>query len=104
LRLIIDLLKRTFLYLFLFLAFAGIAQTRKRNFHQRELGVLLGGSYYIGDINTTAHFKNSHPALGVFFRYTPNYRYAFRFGVNYGKISGSDSQSSNANQQERNLS
>lgn len=98
------MLKRTFLYLFCILGISGIAQTRKRNFHQREIGLLVGGSYYIGDINTTGHFQDSHPALGIFFRYTPNYRYAFRFGFNYGKISGSDAKSTNASQIERDLS
>jgi Domain of unknown function (DUF6089) len=100
----LHLIKRAYILFFLILAFTGISQTRKRNFHDRELGLLLGGSYYIGDINTTGHFKDSHPAIGLFFRYNPNYRYAFRFGFTYGKISGNDAQSSNANQQERNLS
>lgn len=99
-----DLLKRAFLYLFCLLSFVSLAQTRKRNFHQRELGILLGGSYYIGDINERIHFKNSHPAFGAFFRFTPNYRYAFRFGLNYGKVSASDANSNNENQLERNLS
>jgi hypothetical protein len=45
----------------------------------------------------------SHPALGVFFRYTTNYRYAFRLGLNYGKISGNDAASGEADQIERNI-
>jgi hypothetical protein len=53
------LLKKTFLYLFLVLSAAGIAQSQKRNFRQRELGFFGGASYYIGDINPRGHFMDS---------------------------------------------
>lgn len=90
-------------YIFIFVvALSSMAQTSKRNFRQRELGVVLGASYYIGDINTFKHFAFSKPAAGVFFRYTTNYRYAFRFGFNYGSITASDSKSSNTDQLQRN--
>jgi hypothetical protein len=81
-----------------------MAQSRKRNYKQRELGFLGGASYYIGDINPRGHFLSSHPAVGIFFRYSTNYRYAFRFGFNYGNLSGNDSKSKEADQRERNLS
>ena len=83
---------------------SGLAQSRRRNFRQRELGFYAGGSYYIGDINPRSHFVGSRPAGGVFFRYTTNYRYAFRFGFNYGSIAASDSKSKEPDQLERNLS
>jgi hypothetical protein len=95
--------KKTFLYLFCFLFVSGIAQTRKRTFHQKELGFFGGASYYIGDINPRGHFFNSHPAAGIFFRYSTTYRYAFRFGFNYGEISGNDAKSKEPDQRERNL-
>jgi hypothetical protein len=82
----------------------GYAQTRKRNFRQKEVGVFGGASYYLGDINPRKHFIPSHPAFGAFFRYTTNYRYAFRFGVNYGTVSASDATSKEPDQLERNLS
>lgn len=81
-----------------------MAQTRKRNFRQKEIGLFGGASYYIGDINPRKHFIPSHPAVGAFFRYTTNYRYAFRFGVNFGTVSASDSRSKEPDQLERNLS
>ena len=86
---------------FIVSALTAAAQTTKRNFKQRELGVLLGGSYYIGDLNTFKHFIYSKPAAGIFFRYTTNYRYAFRFGFNYGNIAASDKQSANPDQLQR---
>jgi hypothetical protein len=79
------------------------AQTRKRNFRQRELGFFGGGSYYIGDINTRRHILESHPAGGIYFRYETNYRYAFRFGVSHGSISGNDATSGEPDQVERNI-
>lgn len=79
------------------------AQSRRRNFRQHEVGVLIGGSYYIGDLNPRKQFFLSQPAAGVFYRFTPNYRYAFRAGFNFGNILGDDSQTDDADQLQRNL-
>lgn len=98
------MLKKALLYLLLGSAFTSLGQSRLRNFRQRELGFYAGASYYLGDLNPRGHFLNSHPAGGVFFRYSTNYRYAFRFGFNYGTISASDASSKEPNQLERNLS
>ena len=79
------------------------AQTKKRNFRQHEVGLMIGGSYYIGDLNPRKHFFLSQPAAGAFYRFTPNYRYAFRGGINWGRIMGDDSQTDNPDQLQRNL-
>ena len=79
------------------------SQSKKRNFRQHELGVLVGGSYYIGDLNPNGHFNLTQPAAGVFYRFSPNYRYSFRGGFNFGGIMGDDSQTNNADQIQRNL-
>ncbi|MBC7695955.1 MAG: hypothetical protein H7141_10980 [Burkholderiales bacterium] len=79
------------------------SQTKKRNFRQHEVGIMLGGSYYIGDLNPRKQFNLTQPAGGIFYRFTPNYRYAFRGGVNYGNIMGDDSQSEDEDQLQRNL-
>jgi len=100
----IILLKKALLYFLCLLVIMGQAQSQKRNFKQREIGFFAGGSYYIGDINPRGHFRATRPAAGIFFRYETNYRYAFRFGLNYGAISGSDVQSNEPDQKERNLS
>ena len=83
---------------------ASIAQTQRRNFRQRELGFLAGASYYLGDLNPRTHFLGSQAAGGIFFRYSTNYRYAFKFGFNYGRVSANDAASGESNQRERNLS
>ncbi|MBA2610903.1 MAG: hypothetical protein H0U95_02960 [Bacteroidetes bacterium] len=83
---------------------SSFGQTRKRNFRQREIGIFGGASYYIGDLNPRGHFSMSKPAAGIFFRYSTHYRYAFRFGFNYGNIAGNDAKSKELDQLERNIS
>ncbi len=97
------MVKKTILYFFLFLSFASFSQIKKRHFKQREIGIFGGASYYLGDLNPRAHFRFSHPAVGVFFRYSTNYRFGFRFGLNYGTVSADDSKSGEPDQLERNL-
>lgn len=78
---------------------------QRQNFKTRsELGVLFGGSYYIGDLNQYAHFKNTKLAFGAIYRYNVNPRLAFRANVLYGNVEGYDSQSRNAVLKNRNLS
>src|ERR1041384_2979206 len=74
--------RRLCIYLFCILFLAAGAQSKKRTFRQREIGMFAGGIYYLGDINPRTHFLYSQPALGAFFRYTTSYSYAFRFGAN----------------------
>ncbi len=72
-------------------------------YHSHDIGVFLGGSYYIGDLNPARQFSMTQPAIGVFYRYNHNYRLAFRGGFNFGNIQGDDSQTDNPDQLERNL-
>ena len=56
-----------------------------------ELGFFAGTSYYLGDVNPNIHFENAYiPALGICLRKNLNKRYALRFGVYYGQLSGDD--------------
>jgi hypothetical protein len=80
------------------------SQSRRRTSRQHELGFLAGGSYYIGDLNNREHFVYSKPAFGIFYRLNNDFRTAFRFGFNYGKLSASDSEHNVDYQQERDLS
>ncbi len=86
------------------MAVSCFAQSRKRSFRQKEIGFFGGAAYYIGDLNPRGHFLFSSPAAGLYLRLTNHYRYAFRFGFNYGQIYGDDSKSKEADQQERNIS
>lgn len=68
-----------------------------------EVGILLGGSYYLGDLNKV-HFKNTQPAGGILFRKNLSSLLALRLSGLYGTVKASDAQSNSAAQQYRNLS
>lgn len=68
-----------------------------------EIGVMIGTTYYIGDLNKS-HFKNSKFSSGIIFRYSFNSRVSFRMNLLLGKIEAFDSESKNANNVNRNLS
>jgi hypothetical protein len=87
----------------LFVVSSVLSQGKKRVFHQHEIGLFIGGSYYLGDLNPRQHFYMTKPALGAFYRYAWDYRGALRIGANWGQIEGNDSQSDNKDQIERNL-
>jgi hypothetical protein len=69
-----------------------------------EMGVMGGGSYYIGDLNPNVHFKYSDWAAGLIVRYNLSNRHSFRFTASYGNIYGDDSKSKDPFQVNRNLS
>jgi|694.fasta_scaffold32791_3 hypothetical protein len=69
-----------------------------------ELGFILGGSYYTGELNRMGHFRQVSPAAGIIYRYNVNPRLALRGSVFGGHIKGDDSKSRHAFDQNRNLS
>ena len=54
-----------------------------------ELGVMLGSSYYIGDLNDQ-HFSLARPAIALQYKTNLNRRFAIRGGVSVGELRGSD--------------
>lgn len=68
-----------------------------------ELGFLIGGSYYIGDLNPVMPFRNTHLAGGLVYRYNVNARVAIRANLLYGNLSGDDSESDDPLFVDRNL-
>lgn len=69
-----------------------------------ELGFLVGGTYYLGDLNQFSPFKNTHLAGGLVYRYNVHSRLSLRANFMYGKVSASDATANSDFQQERNLS
>ena len=69
----------------------------------RELGLMAGGCFYLGDINPTVPFLGTRPALGAYYRKHSNYRWAHKFSALYGSYYASDANSSVAYQKLRNL-
>jgi hypothetical protein len=77
------------------------AQHHKRS---AEVGVFLGGCYYIGDLNPLIHFNQfTKPAGGLVFRYNINPRLSARANLLFGSIEGHDSYSTSASAIQRNL-
>jgi hypothetical protein len=68
-----------------------------------ELGVFLGGSYYLGDLNSNQQFYNTKFAAGGIYRYIINPRYAIKASVIRGTLEAFDHDSPNISQRERNL-
>lgn len=70
-----------------------------------EIGLFLGGSYYIGDLNPIRHFDQfTKPGGGVVCRYNLSHRLAARANFLLGRIEAHDEFSPSEYQQQRNLS
>lgn len=68
-----------------------------------EIGLFLGTSYYLGDLNKSSQFGMPGYNFGLLYRYAVNPRIAVRVAAHYGKIQG-DSKLNSDNLQYRNLS
>ncbi|MFM2206823.1 MAG: hypothetical protein RL213_798 [Bacteroidota bacterium] len=70
-----------------------------------ELGLLLGGSTYKGDLSPQL-FKtySNHPAAGIFFRHNWNRHWSWKVALNYGRVSADDADSDIPFNVDRNLS
>lgn len=90
------------LFFFLFCTLTGSAQ--RPNKKSAEIGVFLGTSYYIGDLNPLVHFgPMTKPAGGAVVRYNVNTRVALRANAFFGNVQADDALSSSSAQQQRNL-
>ena len=69
-----------------------------------EIGITVGGAYYIGDINPDRHFpKHTGLTGGILFRHNMTDRLALRFQGIYGTLEAYDSDSKDTTQWLRNL-
>ena len=80
------LFRRIFYLVFLLVGCCWIGKAQE---YKYEIGGMVGGSYYMGDLNKNAFFKGLNPSLGVVFRYTPNFRWAVKTDLLWGRVSGS---------------
>lgn len=69
-----------------------------------ELGFMLGGSHYYGDLNQEKHLRFTSPAAQFIIRYNVNSRVAWRSNISLGRVYGYDYRSSNPLLVNRNLS
>jgi hypothetical protein len=58
-----------------------------------DIGLFMGTSYYLGEINPTLHFRNTSEAYGIFYRHNFNLRYSLRTSFYTGALAGDDMQS-----------
>ncbi|MBE0648430.1 MAG: outer membrane beta-barrel protein [Bacteroidales bacterium] len=56
-----------------------------------EVGVMGGGTYYLGDLNPSGHFKGMQISYGVLARYTIDSRWAVKISATRGKVKGNAS-------------
>ncbi|HIP31945.1 MAG TPA: hypothetical protein EYG86_04205 [Crocinitomicaceae bacterium] len=73
------------------------------NLSKSELGIMIGGSSYIGDLNQFAAYKNMHLAGGLIYRYNIHSRLSFRANFLYGELSADDASSAIDLYRQRNL-
>src|SRR5256885_10083 len=91
---------KKFLFLFglILLSFNSIAQSR-------EMGLMVGVMSYKGDLNPVMFSdKFLHPAAGIVYRRYYNNHWAFRAGLNFGRISADDAMAQDSFSINRNLS
>ncbi|MDR1808972.1 MAG: DUF6089 family protein [Prevotella sp.] len=63
--------------------------------YKYEIGGAAGTSFYMGDANKTALFRDTRLAAGAVFRYNRNFRWAYKAGLTVGGVSGSTVTSGN---------
>jgi hypothetical protein len=82
-----------------------VTSLAQKQLKSQEIGIFIGCSYYIGDLNPTGHFGPlTQPAGGIVYRYNFNPRVSIKSNLLFGTIEGDDSRTNSASQQERNLS
>ncbi len=78
------MIKKTLLLLFII---CGLGLNAQKSL---EVGLFVGTSYYLGDLNPGFHFRQPDIAYGGVARYNINPRWAMKFSIYRGKIKGDD--------------
>ncbi len=70
--------------------FLGLCTAQER----KDIGIQVGGSYYMGDYNQGAPMYHPSPSFGLVFRYNLNKYYSFRLSASYNSLKGAYAVSS----------
>ncbi len=83
-------MKNTKIFIILFFLFLGVSlSANAQKFWRRsEIGVLVGGSTYMGDLNDMSPFSQPSFAGGLLYRYTINQRLVAKADALYGGMKG----------------
>ena len=69
-----------------------------------EIGGMIGGANYIGDVGKTNYINPNSLAVGGLFKWNRSARHAFRGSVMIARIKGDDAESSNSRRKQRGYS
>jgi hypothetical protein len=95
--------KNLFAFLLLCCLTSSVFGQRATTLSRSELGFMVGGTYYLGDLNQFKQFNNTQLAGGLLYRFNINSRISLRGNILYGNVKADDSQSSIALLKNRNL-
>ena len=87
------------LFWFFLLGFTGLATHAQRH----ELGILMGGVNYIGEVGNTQYFNPRHLGYGIIYKRNLTQRIALRAQFSRGKFSGNDINSNDSDRRYRGL-
>ncbi len=94
-----------FLFVVFFMLLCGQLHAQQHNHRSRsEMGVLMGGANYIGDLNSYNPVYNIQPAFGFIYRYNVHSRFCWRGSVLYGSVAAKDADAKEDLLINRNLS
>ena len=82
-------MKRLIIFIFSAFTFTSYSAFSQGIDPYSELGVMLGTSYYIGDLNDQ-HLRLAMPATALQYKTNLNRRFAIRGGISLGELRGSD--------------
>jgi hypothetical protein len=89
---------RYFLALFATIILSGSAVSQTY-----EIGPLVGGTNFIGDVGRTNYVYPNSLGFGALFKWNRSPRHSFRFSVMYSQIKADDADSDDARRQQRGL-
>jgi len=95
----VKLIQRFILSIFIIIPFSVNAQQRLH-----EVGLFVGVSYYMGDVNQRKLFYSVEPTFSFIYKINFNSRTALRASASLSALSGSDADSQNGYQLQRNHS
>ncbi|MEI6123011.1 MAG: DUF6089 family protein [Bacteroidota bacterium] len=84
-------MRKVFIILFFSLLFN--TKLKAQEFYRNEVGIFLGGSYYVGDLNPSKHFLQTKFSGGFVYRYNITPRWTLKISALYGGLEASDSRS-----------
>ena len=82
-------MKRLIIFIFSSFTFTSYSAFSQGIDPYSEIGVMLGTSYYIGDLNDQ-HFRLARPATALQYKTNLNRRFVIRGGISTGELRGSD--------------